>query len=134
MTCVDPDAMLMSVAYDATESMASRGHIVVLDLYYHGLPRLVMWQRAVLMSMVCTTTGDHAEVCGPCQYWRPCGYLWFMFLLTAKGKEGTFAMVLMTTHSQLRKKDMEGFCDNPYPQKKQPRKKVIEENSKDAEL
>ena len=33
----------------------------------------------------------------------------------AKGKEGSFAVVSMTTFSQLRKRDIEGFCDNHYP-------------------
>lgn len=37
-----------------------------------------------------------------------------MFLLTVKNKESTFAMVLMTADRQLRRKDMEDFCDNLY--------------------
>ena len=32
-----------------------------------------------------------------------------------KGKKATFAMVSMTTDSQLRSRDMKGFCDNLYP-------------------
>jgi hypothetical protein len=32
-----------------------------------------------------------------------------------KGKEATFAVVLITTDSQLRKRDIKGFCNNPYP-------------------
>jgi O-glycosyl hydrolase len=35
--------------------------------------------------------------------------------LTVKGKEATFALEAMTVDSQLRKQDIEGFCDNPYP-------------------
>lgn len=35
--------------------------------------------------------------------------LWFM-----KSKYTTFSVILMTVDTQLRKKDMEGFCDNPF--------------------
>lgn len=37
-----------------------------------------------------------------------------MFTLMVKSKEATFAMVLMTTDSQLRRKDIEDFYDNLY--------------------
>jgi hypothetical protein len=39
-----------------------------------------------------------------------------MLLLTVKCKDAPFAMELMTADSQLRKKkDIEVFCSNPYP-------------------
>lgn len=38
-----------------------------------------------------------------------------MHLLTVKGREATFAMVLITADLQLRKRDIEVFCGNPYP-------------------
>lgn len=38
-----------------------------------------------------------------------------MLLLTAKGKETTFAVVLVTVDSQLKERDTEGFCDSSYP-------------------
>jgi hypothetical protein len=45
-----------------------------------------------------------------------------------KSKEATFDVVLLTTDSQLRKRDtegIEGFCDNTYPNTMPtPRKKV----------
>ena len=37
-----------------------------------------------------------------------------MFPLTVKDKEATFAVVSMTADSQLRKRDTEGFDDNPF--------------------
>jgi hypothetical protein len=37
-----------------------------------------------------------------------------MFLLTVKDKAFTYEVVLVTVDSQLRKKDIEGFCDNPF--------------------
>ena len=37
-----------------------------------------------------------------------------MLLLNGKDKEAAFAVVLMTADSQLRKRDIEGFCVNPY--------------------
>jgi len=38
-----------------------------------------------------------------------------MLLLTAKGKETTFAVVLMIIGAQSRKPDTKGFRDSPYP-------------------
>jgi hypothetical protein len=38
-----------------------------------------------------------------------------MLLLTAMGKETISTVASMAEDSQLRKRDMEGFCDNPYP-------------------
>jgi hypothetical protein len=38
-----------------------------------------------------------------------------MYLLAVKDKETTFALVSMSADSQLRKRDIEGFCDNSYP-------------------
>lgn len=68
------------------------------------------------------------DVCGLHCYLRPCWALWHILLssetvcksmicasLIVKGKEAMFAMVLMTTDSQLRKRDIEGFCVNLYP-------------------
>jgi hypothetical protein len=37
-----------------------------------------------------------------------------MIPLTIKCKEATFAVILMTAGTQMRKRDMEGFCDDPY--------------------
>lgn len=64
--------------------------------------------------MDCTVTGDYAEVCGACCYPKP--FLRSYALpLTVKVKEVTFAVVGMTTDSQLRKRNIQDFCDNPYP-------------------
>ena len=38
-----------------------------------------------------------------------------MLLLTVKSKEATLAVTLMSAYSQLKRKGMEGFCDNLYP-------------------
>jgi hypothetical protein len=38
-----------------------------------------------------------------------------MLLPIVKGKKTTFAVESMTADIQLRKRDIEGFCDNPYP-------------------
>ena len=44
-----------------------------------------------------------------------CGSPWLMLLLPVKDMETTFALASMSADSQLRKRDIEGFCDNPYP-------------------
>jgi hypothetical protein len=44
---------------------------------------------------------------------QPCGSPCSVPLLTVKDKEATFAVVLMTTDSQLRKREI-GLFDNPY--------------------
>ena len=38
-----------------------------------------------------------------------------MLPLTAKDREATFAVITMAASAQLRKRDIEGFCDNPKP-------------------
>ena len=37
-----------------------------------------------------------------------------MLPLTKKSKERTFAVILMTAHTRLRKQEMEGFSDDHY--------------------
>lgn len=60
-----------------------------------------------------------------------------MLPLTLKGKEAAFAMVLMAVDSQLRKRDIEGACDNPYPHNNpkqwQPRQRATEEMHKNCD-
>ena len=38
-----------------------------------------------------------------------------MFPLTVENKETAMTVISMTADAQLRKRDMEGFCDNFYP-------------------
>lgn len=59
--------------------------------------------------MLLAVARNHVEVHNPCPP-------------LTEGKEATFAMVLMTADSQLRKRDMKGFCDNPYPHPTAPSK------------
>ena len=59
-----------------------------------------------------TATGSQGH--GLCYHQKPCGDPWSMFSLTVKIKEATFAEILMAEDAQLRGRDMESFCDNPY--------------------
>lgn len=58
-----------------------------------------------------------------------------MLSMTVKSKEVTFAMISVTSRVQLKTRDLEGLCDNPYlrfprfPQKSQPKQEAMEENS-----
>jgi hypothetical protein len=58
-----------------------------------------------------------------------------VLLQIVKDKEATLTVTLMTADAQLRKRDMDGFCDKPYsyptptPKKKQSRQKAVKENS-----
>lgn len=61
----------------------------------------------VLRSMSHCDSGDHVEVCGPCFHQKLCQCLWSVLPLTLKGKDSTFAGGLMTTHLQLRKRNIE---------------------------
>lgn len=64
------------------------------------------------MCVVQAVSRDHVDVCGPGYLQRlsvnPCS----MLLLTVKGKEITFAEALMAEESELKKREMECFCDN----------------------
>lgn len=66
VACVDPEIMLVSLAYAATESMASSSHADVLDICCHGVHGLCCVRGLLLMSMVYTAAGDYAEACGTC--------------------------------------------------------------------
>lgn len=58
----------------------------------------------LLGSMICTATGDHAEVLDTCWHQRPGGWPWSVLLLTVKDKELSFAVVSMSTGSKLRRR------------------------------
>lgn len=45
-----------------------------------------------------------------------------MFPMTVKSKEATSAVISMTVDTQLRGRDVEGFCDNLYPHHKHPQR------------
>lgn len=60
------------------------------------------------MAVVSTATTDHVKVNDMCWCQRPFGGLW-----SALSQDVIFAMVLITSDSQLRK-DIQGFYDNPY--------------------
>ena len=102
-------------------------------------PRLC-WSPRFMWMDICgpTAEGSNVDVTGlrlspgyaegHATYWcrRPCDCSgsclhkshtrpWSVLQLTVKGKEATFAVVLITTDSQLRKRDLKGFCNNPYP-------------------
>lgn len=55
------------------------------------------------------------DIHGPWCCKKLCGSPSSVLPLTIKGKEDTLAVLLMTADSQLIKRGMEGFYDNPYP-------------------
>lgn len=63
------------------------------------LPLVAMW-----MFPVCIATWDNADVHGPWCSPKSYGSWWLMLLPTVKGKVASFAVVLVTGDSQLRKK------------------------------
>jgi len=54
-----PEDMLMSMGCDATRDCIAVHNPI-------GYLCCVLWQRAMLVSVICTMTGDHAEVHGTC--------------------------------------------------------------------
>ncbi|MEJ1278465.1 CD82 antigen [Cricetulus griseus] len=72
-------------------------------------------EETMFRSMACADTRDCVDVHGPCCHQRSCGSPYSMLLLTVKDKEATFVVTSKTADSELRKGDIEGFCDNPYP-------------------
>lgn len=71
-----------------------------------------MPQRTMLRTVVHADAGDRVDVHGLSCHQKPRGSPRSMLLLTVKVKEATSAIVLLTTDSQLRKRVIEGFCDN----------------------
>lgn len=82
-------------------------------------PRTVKQQKTVCIQLCTCWNPCHSadiwnrvDVCDLCCLQKPCISPWSKFLMTVKCKETTFAKVLMTIESQLRKRTREGFCDN----------------------
>lgn len=71
--------------------------------------KAVLPLEIMLRSLTCGDAGDHVNVCGPYCHQTP------VLMLTLKVKETTFAMVLRAAGTQLEKRAIEGFCDDPYP-------------------
>lgn len=79
-----------------------------------------------MVAVVCAGTRDYTgpwdklmldkvDVCGPCCQQISRESPWLVLRLPVKSKEASFALLLMTTDSELRKRDIEGFCNNLYP-------------------
>lgn len=68
----------------------------------HSFRRQYKPQTPMWSSVVAWTTGINMAFCS-------------LLPLIVHGKEGSFAEVSMTSDSELRKTDKEGFCENPTP-------------------
>lgn len=93
-----PRATMVSVAHSVIKSC----QVDVYGLHCHQRPCLGLWRlltETLWMFVV----------------WAVARSRWSLLPLTVKGKEGSFATVLMTADPQLRKRDIGGFCDNTYP-------------------
>lgn len=64
------------------------------------------------MFVVFAATEGHDEVRGPSSHWQPYGSPWSMLPLPVLGKEATLAVVSMTPDSEVRRRDVKGFCNN----------------------
>lgn len=105
-------------------------HISVCGPCYHWRPCGGPWSmlplEIILMSLACTAPEDHDSSCGPCCHKGTCWWSWSMLSQKAMwtfiicipanyNEQGSFfAVVLITAESHLRKRDIEGFCDNHY--------------------
>lgn len=50
--------------------------------------------------------------------------------IEVKGKEVTFGVVFMTAYSHMRKRDLEGFCENlPHPHPCTPQSNILDRKS-----
>lgn len=141
MVLLLPESVLMSMAYATT-----KGHGDDHSLCFSLNPNKSLWAvlslgvsvesvlppKAMLLHEVwavsedlayvhsLTTAGDY--VCDLCCHQKPYGGPWFMWSLTVKSTEATFAMILMSVDAWLRGTDMEGLCNNPQTQDKLDRK------------
>ena len=95
---------------------ATWSHVDVHGLCCCWEPWWCLWSvlllESMLQSIIHAITKGHINVCALCSLQKPCGSPWS---LTVKGKEGSFAVVLMNADSWLRMRDLEGYCDNLYP-------------------
>lgn len=96
---------------------AMSGPGVLLSWVLCWCPWPLLPLRAMIEVLASAVAKDNIYGNGVCYHQRPrdlcclqksCVGPWSMLPLTVKGKEATFAIVLVTTDSQLRKRDMEG--------------------------
>jgi hypothetical protein len=69
----------------------------------------------MLRSDACVDVKDHVDISDQCCHQKPSGSPRPVCPLTVKIKKAAFEVISMTADSQLRKRKIEGFCDNPYP-------------------
>lgn len=80
----------------------------------------VVWVASKGIVRVYGPTAARGHVHGPCYHQKTHGSPWSMFLLSVKSKAVSFAVILMIADTLLRKRDTEGFPDNPYPHPNPP--------------
>lgn len=94
-------------------------HVDVCGLCCRWVPCQRVWpelsSETTLMSVACAEAEGHVDVCGLYCCQKPRGSPWSLLPLTIKGKEASFAVVLMITDSQLRMGDTEGLWENLSP-------------------
>lgn len=108
--------------FDAQGHAAAKGHDVG-GLHCYLRPYRCLWSRQTSRvlpePMVLLQLGPCSwSVVSPEPAWRPMAHA----PLILKSMEAAFAVISMTTDSQLRRRDMEGFY-NPYPHPKPPPQK-----------
>lgn len=82
----------------------------------------MLWLESVLVLLILpvwgliwipSPTATRKPVCGLLWHQKTCGNPWLM-LWIIKGKEAILAVISMTADTQLRKRDVEDVCENPY--------------------
>lgn len=81
----------------------------------------IVWDVSEGLLCVCGLIAAGSHVCGLYCHRKPCGSPWSVFPLTVKSNKVNSVVISLTADVLLRKKEMEGFCDNPCP----PQIKVI---------
>lgn len=95
------------------------GHADVHDPCYHqcyvNIHVLCCCLKPCWCQWAVLLVGGHGNFCGLCCHRKTRGSSWCMLLLTVKDKESSSAVILMTSDSQLRTRDIEDFWGNLFP-------------------
>lgn len=107
---LQPEAMFMSV-----DCVAYRAHIDVHRLQCHLSHKVMsfsIWAASKDFFWACGPTAAEDSVGGLFYFQKQCGSPYSWLSLTIKRKKITFSVT--STIAYLRKRDVEGFSDNPY--------------------
>lgn len=140
MSLLPPRAMLMSIVHAVQTHADARRPYCLQEPYWlndlHCHMKLWRYLLSELSSRALSRSMAGSHLHDLCCHLKASGGLWSMLPWRSQSTEASFTVVLMSTDTQMRERDIDGFCDDPYlhqpptsiPKTEQPRQEATKEN------